>query len=88
MFSVFRKTIGKYPVSRLLGEGATGSVYLAKDPFLNRQVAIKVAHPDLLKDERHGAKFRRMMLNEASLVGKLKHPHIVEVLDADRKSVV
>ena len=42
--------IGKYPVIRKLGEGATSSVYLCEDPFNRRQVAVKRVHPEALKD--------------------------------------
>ncbi|HEV3009219.1 MAG TPA: protein kinase, partial [Burkholderiales bacterium] len=73
--------IGKYEIKRLLGEGATGSVYLAADPFGQRDVALKV-----MKDLPAGSKAARRQLrffqNEAALAGKLRHPHIVSILDA------
>ncbi len=75
-------SIGKYRVERELGRGATGKVYLATDPFGNRQVAIKVAYPEALKSSEDGAFYRSMFLNEAALAGKLNHPHIVEIYDA------
>ncbi len=74
--------IGKYTVVRELGKGATGKVYLAEDPFARRKVAIKVAFPDALKNNEDGAFYRSMFLNEASLAGKLNHPHIVQIYDA------
>ncbi len=76
------EAIGKYKVVRELGRGATGKVYLATDPFANRQVAIKVAYPDALKNSEDGAFYKNMFLNEASLAGKLHHPHIVQIYDA------
>jgi len=76
------KTIGKYQIERLLGRGATSSVYLGRDPFSNKQVAIKVATPEVLHDPKHGAQYRKLFFNEAGLAGKLKHPHIVKLLDA------
>ena len=42
--------IGKYPVIRKLGEGATSSVYLCEDPFNKRQVAVKRVNPEALKE--------------------------------------
>ena len=39
------KKLGKYELVRKLGEGATSTVYLGRDPFAQRQVAIKVATP-------------------------------------------
>ena len=74
--------IGKYRVIRELGKGATGAVYLAEDTFKHRSVAIKVMFPEVLKDAEDGELYRRMFLNEASLAGKLLHPHIVSIFDA------
>jgi serine/threonine protein kinase len=74
--------IGKYRVLGELGRGATGAVYLAEDSFNNRSVAIKVMFPEVLKDAQDGAMYRSMFLNEASLAGKIMHPHIVAIYDA------
>jgi len=73
--------IGKYEIHDLLGKGATGSVYLATDPFERRQIAIKVldAMPQDPEEARRALKFFQ---NEASLAGKLRHPHIVSIFDA------
>ena len=73
--------IGKYEVQKLLGKGATGSVYLATDAFAGRDVAIKVmdAMPSDPEEARRALKFFQ---NEASLAGKLRHPHIVSIFDA------
>jgi serine/threonine protein kinase len=76
------ETIGKYQVERLLGRGGTSSVYLARDPFSARLVAIKVATPEVLHDPEFGAQYRKLFINEAGLAGKLRHPHIVRLLDA------
>ncbi len=75
-------SIGKYKVLGELGRGATGKVLLADDPFAGRKVAIKVAYPQALRDPEEGAFYRKMFLNEASLAGKLNHPHIVQIYDA------
>ncbi len=74
--------IGKYQVVRKLGEGATSEVYLCHDPFANREVAIKVVFPDALGDDENRNLFRKLFINEASLAGKLTHPHIVQIYDA------
>ena len=74
--------IGKYQVLRSLGRGATSHVYLALDPFSNRQVAIKVVQQDVLGDQEYGRRFRKLFLTEASLAGKLAHPHIAAIYDA------
>lgn len=52
-------------------------VYLARDRFLGRQVAVKILHPSLSGDARFLARFRR----EAEAAGALNHPHIVSIYD-------
>jgi len=74
--------IGKYQVVRKLGEGATSEVYLCHDPFAGREVAIKVVFPDSLADDENRNLFRKLFITEASLAGKLAHPHIVQIYDA------
>ncbi len=74
--------IGKYDLVRELGRGTTAKVYLGKDPFAQRDVAIKVAFPEILKHPARGQLYTHLFLNEASLVGKLVHPHIVQIYDA------
>ena len=74
--------IGKYEVRAKLGDGATSAVYLAYDRFAQRQVAIKLIHRHVLQDEERGRLYRHLLNNEASLAGKLAHPHIVQIFDA------
>jgi len=74
--------IGKYDIRRQLGKGATGTVYLAVDTFSGKEVALKVIEPEVFRDPEFGTVYRSQFLNEASLAGKLKHPHIVGILDA------
>jgi serine/threonine protein kinase len=74
--------IGKYEVRGKLGEGATSNVWLAWDPFAQREVAVKVIFPEVLKDKDKGKLYRHLLVNEASLAGKLVHPHIVQIYDA------
>jgi eukaryotic-like serine/threonine-protein kinase len=74
--------IGKYPITREIGSGATSRVYLARDPFANRDVAIKVFQFDEHINEQTARMMRKAFLAEAALAGKLVHPHIVEILDA------
>ncbi len=74
--------IGKYPVLREIGHGATSRVYLARDPFANRDVAIKVFLFDKKADEQEERMVHKAFVAEASLAGKLNHPHIVEIFDA------
>jgi len=76
------KKIGKYEVVRELGKGATSVVYLARDPFADRDVAIKLVLAEALEDKKHGKRFQKLFLTEASLAGKLSHPHIAAIYDA------
>ncbi len=77
------KSIGKYEIVKELGRGATSTVYLALDPFNNQQVALKLFNFEMLRDESPTSKiFRKLLLTEASLAGKLSHPHIVKIHDA------
>jgi serine/threonine protein kinase len=74
--------IGKYPVLRELGRGATSVVYLCNDPFYSRNVAVKVVMPDAFQDADRGKLYRKLFITEASLAGKLQHPHICQIYDA------
>ncbi len=74
--------IGKYEILGELGRGATATVHLGHDPFAGRPVAIKLAFPEALRDPERGRLYAHLFLNEASLVGKLNHPHIVQIYDA------
>jgi serine/threonine protein kinase len=74
--------VGKYEVQTHLGKGATGTVYLAKDTFTGRQVALKTIEPEVFHDPEFGAVYKAQFQNEASLAGKIRHPHIVTIYDA------
>ena len=67
--------IGRYEVHRLLGEGAFGRVYEARDPQLDRQVAVKVA-----KSISRRSQVQRF-LREARAAAKLRHPNIIPVYE-------
>jgi eukaryotic-like serine/threonine-protein kinase len=74
--------VGKYELRTQLGKGTSGTVYLATDTFSRREVALKVVDVSIFRDPQRGRAARTQFLNEASLVGKLVHPHIVTMLDA------
>ena len=67
--------VGKYEIRRLLGEGATGSVYLAADPFGQRDVALKILPQSFASDPERLARFQR----EAEVLASLNHPHIAQI---------
>jgi len=64
--------VGKYDVQKLLGKGATGTVYLARDTFSGKEVALKTIEPEVFSDPEFGSVYRVQFLNEASLAGS---PH-------------
>ncbi len=78
--------IGKYQIERELGRGASGVVYLARDTFRDNWVAIKQVHPHLLLDSVQASKYRRLLHNEAVLIGQINHPHIVSLIDVDERA--
>src|SRR5919198_1100286 len=67
--------VAGFRVQSLLGEGATGSVYLAEDGS-GRRVALKLLSPELSRDER----FRRRFLRETEVAAGLDHPHAVRTV--------
>jgi serine/threonine protein kinase len=69
--------IGKYDIQRLVGRGGMGELYLAHDPDLDRQVAIKVMSEEIMRDEQARARFYR----EARAAARLQHRNIVTVFD-------
>jgi serine/threonine-protein kinase len=68
-------TLGAYPVERELGRGGMGVVYLARDPRLDRPVAIKVLPDEFARDPERLARFER----EARLLASLNHPNIASI---------
>ena len=73
--------IGKYAVSGVAGRGAMGIVYIGHDPFIDRDVAIKVCSTEG-EDEANRDLARRMFFNEAKSAGLLDHPNILRIYDA------
>lgn len=70
--------LGRFRLIRTLGAGGFGVVYLAEDPLLGRQVALKVPRTEALVTDALRARF----LREARLAGRLSHPHIVPIYDS------
>jgi serine/threonine protein kinase/tetratricopeptide (TPR) repeat protein len=79
-------TLGKYRIDRLLGRGGMGTVFLAYDTVLHRQVALKV-----IRGALDGETSRQLLLREARNAAALNHPHICtihEVGDADEAAFI
>src|SRR3954463_4541768 len=67
-------SIGRYQVLRALGRGGMGTLYLASDPALGREVALKVLNDDDLE-------LRQRFQREAKAAARLRHRHIVTIYD-------
>ena len=70
--------VGPYRIEALLGQGGMGVVYRARDPRLDRPVALKVLSPELSDDRRFRARFER----ESRLAASIDHGGIVPVYEA------
>jgi serine/threonine-protein kinase len=75
------RTLGRYEITALVGRGGMATVYKARQPGLNRNVAVKVLHRHLAVDSAFVGRFRR----EARAVAALRHPNIVRVHDFDNE---
>ncbi|MFL6193145.1 MAG: protein kinase domain-containing protein [Thermoanaerobaculia bacterium] len=73
-------SVGRYRIVQFLGAGAMGEVYLAEDPQIDRQLAIKtvrlVGRPQEIEERK------RRLLREARAAGRLLHPNVVTLFDA------
>jgi CHASE2 domain-containing sensor protein/tRNA A-37 threonylcarbamoyl transferase component Bud32 len=75
-----RPTLGRYEIIRELGSGAMGTVYLGKDPKINREVAIKTIRYENINESRVDD-VKERFFREAEAAGKLAHPNIVTIYD-------
>jgi eukaryotic-like serine/threonine-protein kinase len=74
--------LGRYRLEGIIGRGAMATVYLGRDPMINRRVAIKTIP---LADEFSAsdlANARAQFIREAESAGRLNHPHIIAIYDA------
>jgi len=78
-----KKYIGKYQLEKVLGKGAMGVVYLAKDPTIGRNVAIKCIYLSQGLESDKVKEFRERFLREARAAGVMNHPNIVTIYEAD-----
>lgn len=82
------KKIGKYEIITILGKGAMGIVYKARDPLINREVAIKTIRFDLASDDSENEEIMQRFMREAQAAGKLSHPNIITIYDVGREENV
>ena len=74
--------LGRYVIERKLGRGAMGAVYLARDPRINRPVALKVIPIEKEFEDEELEEARLRFFREAESAGRLTHPNIITVFDA------
>ncbi|MCE5194672.1 MAG: serine/threonine-protein kinase [Nitrospiraceae bacterium] len=79
--SPIKPTLGRYEIQKKLGRGAMGTVFLGKDPKINRLVAIKTIRFDEI-DPAELAEAKKRFFREAESAGTLSHPNIVTIYDA------
>jgi serine/threonine-protein kinase len=78
--STAKPTLGRYEIIKELGHGAMGTVYLGKDPSINREVAVKtLSYADV--EPRQLNEVKNQFFREAEAAGKLSHPNIVTIYD-------
>jgi serine/threonine protein kinase len=68
--------IARYEIKQRLGQGGMGAIYLARDPVIDRLVALKLLHNDVASDD-----IRKRFAQEARASGALTHPNIVTIYD-------
>lgn len=71
-----QRLFGDYEITKLLGEGGMGSVYLAKNPVIGHDIAVKFLHGSAAQSSEIRQRFQR----EAQVITMLSHPNIVRVL--------
>lgn len=74
--------LGHYRLQQLIEHGGMGDVYIARDVYLAREVAIKILHPP----ERNADQFLRRFTREAKLLARLNHPNILTAHDYGEES--
>jgi len=78
--------IAKYEIKRRIGRGSMGAVYEAYDPFVQRTVAIKIAHSQEGMDTVTKQKVREGFFSEVYSAGRMHHPSVVGVYDAGQEN--
>ena len=74
--------LGRYVIEKRIGKGAMGAVYLARDPRINRPVALKAIPIEKEFEDEELKEARLRFYREAESAGRLAHPNIITVFDA------
>ena len=76
------KRVDRYEIVEKLGRGSMGIVYKGRDPYIKRDVSIKISRPHSDASEESAEKYRESFFTEAQSAGRLLHPNIVAIYDA------
>src|SRR5947209_17109826 len=81
--------LGRYRLTRLIGSGGMGEVYLAEDAGIQRQVAIKVVRTEIAAypDTETAKMAMRLFQHEAQAIARLDHPHILPLYDYGEQKI-
>ncbi|MEM9101068.1 MAG: serine/threonine-protein kinase [Pseudomonadota bacterium] len=82
-FLNMKQTIGRYRLKSVIGKGAMGTVFLAMDTKIKRQVALKTISLDGEFEGEDLETVQERFVREANAAGKLRHPNIVTIYDID-----
>ena len=74
-------TLDRYVIGEVLGKGGMGIVYRARDPELDRDVAVKVLRPDFARSDPDAV---RRIVHEAKVMARISHPNVLAVFDVGR----
>jgi serine/threonine protein kinase len=74
---VIGQRINNFEIVEQIGEGGMGAVYMARHPFIDRKVAVKVLRASLANDPEVVNRF----FNEAKAANAIRHPNIIDILD-------
>jgi eukaryotic-like serine/threonine-protein kinase len=76
-----KPTVGRYQIIKEIGQGAMGIVYEARDPKIQRRLAIKTIRFSDEFEENRVKEVKRRFMQEAEIAGQLSHPSIVSIYD-------
>jgi len=79
----YPESIGRYRIVDTIADGAFAVVFRAQDPLFEEEVAIKLCKLDAVKDQRERRVIRKLFFNEIKSTGRLVHPNIVGMRDAN-----
>ncbi len=82
--NVGRVVLGKWRLDRRLGQGGMGTVYLATEKSVDREVALKFLHPKLAEREEYRTRFEQ----EARIMARIEHPNLAGLHGVEREGTI